>query len=171
MTLSPTFGWPPGGTASVPVVDSDGDVPLPDPDVRAASAYWIDGKLRVKLSDGTMVDVGPSAAPAGITARAVLGVKSALPDPPQVTYQLGDIVVDVAQSAITYHYTISCNVAVDDDNSAVLVTLQGGSPLTAASVSLLGGGLVRVAGQVLEVDGEGGITISATSVDFWLVIY
>lgn len=172
MTVSPRYVWPPGGILNVPSVDSDDDVPTPQENIRAVSAYWIAGVLRVKLSDGTTVDVGPAVVPpAGISPRAVVGVKSALPDPPEVTFELGEgIITNVTQSAITFHYTLSCSVPIDDASAAVLVTMQGQNPLQSFAVSFPGGNDIRLQGLTAEID-EGGVTISSASHDFWLVLY
>ena len=171
MTLSPSFGsWPPGGTLIVPTVQADVDVPLPDV---GASAFLqlVDGVLKLKLPNGTVIDVGPAAAPTVIAPRAVVSVQSNLPDPPTLVYEQGaGIVLGVSQSPITFSYTLTCSVPISDATAAVLVTIKGQTPLQAVSVTFPGGGDIRVAGQEADLDG-GGITISAVSLDFTLALY
>ena len=174
MTVSPRFVWPPGGILNVPSVESDDDVPTPEEEIRAVSAYWIEGVLRVKLSDGTTVNVGPAAPPPapGISPRAVVSVKSALPDTtPQITYSLGDgIIVGAFQSELTFSYQLSCSVPISDETCAVQLTVQGQTPLQSMAVDFPGGGTIRVSGFQADIE-EGGVTINATSLDFWLVLW
>ena len=131
--------------------------------------------MRLKLSDGSTVDVGPSAPPppAGISPRAVISVQSNLPDPPTIVYEQGEgFVLGVAQNPTTFAYAVTCADAINDENTAAFATIrQQGSGFQSLTLLLLGGNDLIVQGRVIELDGEGGITISVTSLDFSLVIY
>lgn len=172
MTIGPTFGrWPPGATLLIPV-RADDDV---NANQDGASAYFqtVDGALKLVLPDGSTVNVGPGAPPAPVIApRIVASVKSNLPDPPTLVYsQGGGLVLNIIQNPITFVYILTCSIPISDATCAVLTTIKEQSVFQTLVTSFPGGNDLRFQGQAWELDGGGGITISATSLDFSFALY
>lgn len=116
--------------------------------------------------------VPPTPPTPGIAPRAVLSVKSNLPDPPTIEFALGGgFLLGIIQNAITSSYVLTFADPVSEADSAVLITIKEQIPTHSALISYLGGNDLRVSGQEVAFDGEGGMTISAISVDFWIAIY
>lgn len=172
-TPSPTFGrWPPAGELLVPIVPDDGDV---NPNQAGASAFVqsVAGQFRLRLPDGTVLNVGPAATPAPVIApRCVASVKSNLPDPPTLVYEQGSgIVLSIIQNPITFVYVLTCSVPISDATCAVLATVKEQSVFQTLVVSFPGGNDLRFQGQAWELDGGGGVSINATSLDFTFALY
>jgi hypothetical protein len=172
MTISPSFGqWPPGGLLLVPVLDDD-DVNSND---SGAVAYFqrIDGIFRLVLPDGSTINVGPSAAPTPVIApRAVVSIQSNLPDPPTVVYEQGSgIVLSVIQNALTFIYSVTCSVPISDATCAVIATAKNQGALQSLIVSFPGGDVIHFQGQQAVIDGGGGVSFEAVSLDFSFAIY
>lgn len=171
MGLSPTpTRWPAAGELLVPL-KADDDV---DANAAGASAYFqtVDGVLRLVLPDGSTVNVGPAAAPAPVIApRAVVAVKSNLPAAPSFTFSEGSVITGATQSAITFKYSLTTSVPVDETNCAVFTTINGGGVLDALVVTFPGGNQIDVQGQQGTIDPGGSLTISSVSFDFFLVLY
>lgn len=172
MSVGPTFGrWPPGATLLVPIT-SDDDV---DPNQSGASAFFRQdtNALKLVLPDGSIVSVGPAAPPAPVIApRIVASVKSNLPDPPTLVYsQGGGLVLNVIQNPITFVYVLTCSIAISDATCAVLTSIKEQTVFQTLVTSFPGGNDLRFQGQAWELDGGGGLSINAVSLDFSFALY
>lgn len=162
MATSPTFGrWPQAGVLLGPSVASDGDIPKPDVGV---SCFYntTDGVWRLKLTDGSIVDIGPFAPPTStaITARAIASIDGDSATP-AIQFQLGNSdshpgvnfftgvsrvspgVFDLATTAVVAN--IDCVVVVTPRPTTV-----GGHPI-AATYSLSSSADIFV--QLQQLDG------------------
>src|SRR5690242_12491405 len=173
MTTSPTFGrWPTAGQLLIPVVPDDGDA---EPNEAGASAYFesVAGELRIVLPDGSRITVGPSAAPAPVIApRAVVSVQSNLPDPPTLVYEQGSgIVLGIIQNPISFTYVLTCSVPISNATCAVIATIKEQGPFQSMLIDFPGGGDLRFQGREVVLDGEGGFSVNAVSLNFSFALY
>lgn len=143
MTVSPTFGrWPVAGALLGPTVTSDGDVPTPSVGV---SCFYnsIDAMWRLRLSDGSIIDIGPftPTPDTALTARAIASVDGDSLTP-TILFQLGNSQGHPGQNFFTGVTRVSPGVfdlattAAVEYNDAVIVvtpraTVVGGHPIIA----------------------------------------